>query len=383
MVDYDRAIRLDPKEPLAFSGRAILRFSEGEYDKAIADNTEAIRLDPNDPILYVARGYSWAMIEEYDRAIADDGEAIRIDPQGERHSLAVVQGFIRNQGDAWAWTLDQFRRTVDDLAKHEAAADARVDNVEDYKTFVATIGRQLAAMHKVLARETDDPAFAPRTATAQDVDRWIERTLALLDRAFDIIGTLKTGDNEADDTAIAILTLNREALVAALHRLARSGEGGLMTRVHGDFHLGQVLVASGDAYIIDFEGEPERPLADRRARTSPLVDVAGLMRSIDYAVATTLDPKTPTSAPLPEQTRAKFIKRLRDGAQEAFLEAYREGVRDLPGLDNLELLGFFMLEKAAYELGYEANNRPAWLTIPLHGLQRLTVRILGDTLRTP
>jgi maltose alpha-D-glucosyltransferase/alpha-amylase len=167
-----------------------------------------------------------------------------------------------------------------------------------------------------------------------------------------------------------------------MDRLAKSGEGGLMTRIHGDFHLGQVLVASGDAYIIDFEGEPGRPLAERRAKMSPMVDVAGLMRSLDYAVATTLDPKMPTSAPLPEQTRAKFVKRLRDGAQQAFLDAYRAGVGDLPGLDNLDLLAFFMLEKAAYELIYEASNRPAWLTIPLHGLQRLMIRILGDDLRS-
>jgi len=155
-----------------------------------------------------------------------------------------------------------------------------------------------------------------------------------------------------------------------------------MTRIHGDFHLGQVLVVSGDAYIIDFEGEPGRPLAERRARMSPMVDVAGLMRSLDYAVATTLDPRTPTSAPLAEATRAKFVKRLRDGAQQAFLDAYREGAAALPGLDNLELLAFFMLEKAAYELLYEASNRPAWLSIPLHGLQRLMIRILGDDLRS-
>ena len=107
------------------------------------------------------------------------------------------------------------------------------------------------------------------------------------------------------------------------------------------------------------------------------------MRSLDYAVATTLDPRTPTSAPLPEATRAKFVKRLRDGAQQAFLDAYRSGVGDLPGLDNLDLLAFFMLAKAAYELLYEASNRPTWLSIPLHGLQRLMIRILGDDLRSP
>jgi maltose alpha-D-glucosyltransferase/alpha-amylase len=293
----------------------------------------------------------------------------------------VAQGFIRNQGDGWTWTLNQFERAVDDLATHEA--DARADKVEDYQTFAATIGRQLAAMHTVLARETDDDAFAPKTADAEDVSRWIGHALGLLNRAFDILATLKTGDNEEDDKAVAALTTNKAALIQALERLTKSGEGGLMTRVHGDFHLGQVLVASGDAYIIDFEGEPGRPLAERRAKTSPLVDVAGLMRSLDYAVATTLDPRIPTSAPLPEATRAKFVKRLRDGAQQAFLDAYRSGVGDLPGLDNLDLLAFFMLEKAAYELLYEASNRPAWLSIPLHGLQRLMTRILGDDLRSP
>jgi len=308
------------------------------------------------------------------------GEVKRIDKQGERYSLAVAQGFIRNQGDGWTWTLNQFERAVDDLATHEA--DARADKVEDYQTFAATIGRQLAAMHRVLARDTDDEAFAPRTANAEDLSRWIDRAHGLLNRAFDILGTLKTGENEEDDKAVAALTLNRAALMQALERLAKSGEGGLMTRIHGDFHLGQVLVVSGDAYIIDFEGEPGRPLAERRAKMSPMVDVAGLMRSLDYAVATTLDPRTPTSAPLAEATRAKFVKRLRDGAQEAFLDAYRDGASDLPGLDNLDLLAFFMLEKAAYELLYEASNRPAWLSIPLHGLQRLMIRILGDDLRS-
>jgi maltose alpha-D-glucosyltransferase/alpha-amylase len=311
------------------------------------------------------------------------GEVTRIDRQGERHSLAVAQAFIRNQGDGWTWTLNMFKRAVDDLATHEAAVEARADNVEDYQAFAATIGRQLATMHVVLARDTDEEAFKPRLATGEDVARWIERARRLVEQAFDIIGTLKTGDNESDDNAIAALTLSKEALLQAMDSLARTGEGGLVTRIHGDFHLGQVLVASGDAYIIDFEGEPARPLAERRAKMSPLVDVAGLARSLDYAVATTLDPKTPTSAPLLEATRAKFVKRLRDGAQDAFLEAYRAGAARLPGVDNSKLLNFFMLEKAAYELVYEASNRPAWLSIPLHGLHRLMGRILGEETRSP
>ena len=141
-----------------------------------------------------------------------------------------------------------------------------------------------------------------------------------------------------------------------------------MTRIHGDFHLGQVLVASGDIYIIDFEGEPGRPLAERRAKASPLRDVAGLLRSFDYAAAATLDPKRITGAQVPHEQRAEFVRRLRDGAKRAFLDAYRESGA---GAENADLLDFFLIEKAAYELAYEAANRPAWLPIPIEGLADL------------
>jgi maltose alpha-D-glucosyltransferase/alpha-amylase len=167
-------------------------------------------------------------------------------------------------------------------------------------------------------------------------------------------------------------------LVQAVRRLKSAAGAVLKTRVHGDFHLGQVLVATGDAYIIDFEGEPGRPLAERRAKASPLRDVAGLLRSFDYAVATTLDPKMLANAPLAEDQRARFITRVRDGASQAFLDAYYAGVAELPGLQSGELLDFFLIEKAAYEVIYEAQNRPTWLSIPLQGLHRLVTRIVSN-----
>jgi maltose alpha-D-glucosyltransferase/alpha-amylase len=306
---------------------------------------------------------------------------VRIDEAGERHSLAVAQAFVRNQGDAWTWTLNQFKRTVDDLATHEASTEARADNVEDYNAFAATIGRQLAAMHVILARKTDNEAFAPRLSTARDTAQWTSRAKALLNKAFEVIAKRKTGENEADDAAASELLANKAQLLSALERLAKAGTGTLLTRIHGDFHLGQILVATGDAYIIDFEGEPGRPLAERRAKMSPLQDVAGLLRSLDYAVATTLDPKTPGSSPLPETTRVKFMSRLRDGASRAFYETYSAGAKKLKGVDNLDLLLFFMVEKAAYEVVYEAANRPPWLSVPLQGLHRLATRIFNDDVR--
>ena len=145
-----------------------------------------------------------------------------------------------------------------------------------------------------------------------------------------------------------------------------------MTRIHGDFHLGQVLVASADAYIIDFEGEPARPLDERRQKASPLRDVAGLLRSIDYAAATAMDPKSLLASRLSPGRRERLMVRLREGSEQAFLDGYREIAGDVPQ----PLLDFFLIEKAAYEIGYEAANRPAWLALPLSGLARIAERLL-------
>ena len=304
------------------------------------------------------------------------GEVSRIDSGGQRHALAVAQAFVRNQGDAWTWTLNQFNRAFDDMASREATAESRGDDIKDYQTFAATIGRQLGAMHAVLARPTDDPAFAPQAATRQDVEAWVERATGLLAQAFDAIAARRTWDNEIVEADAHALLAGRGALERALRRLGENAEGALMTRIHGDFHLGQVLVASGDAYIIDFEGEPARPLAERRRKTSPLRDVAGLLRSIDYAAATMLDPKNVVANRVTPGRRQRLVTRLREGAERDFLGAYRETASGLPGMDGGDLLDFFLIEKAAYEVSYEAANRPSWLGIPVSGLARIANRIL-------
>jgi maltose alpha-D-glucosyltransferase/alpha-amylase len=304
------------------------------------------------------------------------GEVVRVGADGARHSLAVAQAFVRNQGDAWTWTLNQFNRVLEDLAAHEASEEDRADKAQDYDDLIATIGRQLSAMHSVLARPSDEEAFAPRRATAEDIDAWINRARTLLDHAFNAIANRPKGEDAALDAIAARLLDQRPALLDAAAALARQGKGSLLTRVHGDFHLGQVLVVSGDAYIIDFEGEPGLKLAQRRAKTSPLIDVAGLLRSLDYAVGSITDPKNLVAARLSSVARDAFIARLRAGAESAFLDAYREGVKDLPDLGGAGLLDFFLLQKAAYEIGYEAANRPSWLHIPLQGLSRLADRLV-------
>jgi len=125
------------------------------------------------------------------------GEVCRIDADGQRHALAVAQAFVRNQGDAWTWALNQVNRAFDATASREASAESRGDDIKDYHALAAAIGRQLGAMHTVLARPTDDPAFAPRAAVREDVEAWIERATGLLSGAFDAIAARKDWDNEA------------------------------------------------------------------------------------------------------------------------------------------------------------------------------------------
>jgi maltose alpha-D-glucosyltransferase/alpha-amylase len=309
------------------------------------------------------------------------GEVSRIDRDGERHVLAVAQAFVRNQGDAWTWALNQANRAFDATASREASAEARGDDIRDYHALAATIGRQLGNMHVVLARPTDDPDFAPQRATAADVDAWIERASGLLARAFDTIAARGSWDNETVEADAKALLANREALNEKLRQLGRQGEGGLMTRIHGDFHLGQVLVAQGDAVIVDFEGEPARGLAERRAKTSPAKDVAGLLRSFDYAAAMLSAEGAVVDTPLLERRRAA-LELWREAASAAFLEAYRTVAEAqqhpwLRASEEQDIIDIFLIEKVAYEIGYEIANRPAWLQVPLRGLDRLARRLLA------
>jgi maltose alpha-D-glucosyltransferase/alpha-amylase len=158
--------------------------------------------------------------------------------------------------------------------------------------------------------------------------------------------------------------------------LASKGVGSPVTRIHGDLHLGQILVANGDVFIIDFEGEPAKPLEIRRAKNSPYRDVAGMLRSFDYAAAVVDSKSRESHAHLPEARRVAFLDSFVTRATESFLSGYRTaaGAADSPA--DQALLDLFLLEKAAYEIAYEAANRPTWIDVPLRGLARLADSLL-------
>jgi maltose alpha-D-glucosyltransferase/alpha-amylase len=208
------------------------------------------------------------------------GEVVRIASDGIPSTLSIVLQFVRNEGDAWTWILDHLTRALDALATATPAEASGADLFADCDAIAAAIGRRLGEMHAILARDTADPAFTPEFASAADSAGWANKAEERLQKAFDAIAQLETWERRADQERARKLLGQRAGIIAAVRNLSKSGVGALKTRVHGDFHLGQVLVASGDAYIIDFEGEPAASIADRRTKISPLRDIAGFARSI-------------------------------------------------------------------------------------------------------
>jgi maltose alpha-D-glucosyltransferase/alpha-amylase len=306
------------------------------------------------------------------------GEVVRTAPDGTPHTLMLLHAFARNQGDAWGWTLDWLARTVDEAALTEADPDAPLAG---YLPLAEAIGRRLAQLHAALARPCDDPAFAPEVADAAMARAWAGQVTREVTHALDILarpGMLPAGpQSEVAERLLA----RRPHLLAAIDAAAPTLEGLTATRIHGDFHLGQVLVATGDAVIIDFEGEPNRPLAARRSKSSAWRDVAGLLRSLDYAAAVaaaTEESGTATAAPTGRRT--ELIAGWRLAAGRAFLAAYR-GVWAAEGglapADAAAALELFLAEKAAHEIVYETNNRPAWVGVPLRGLAAVAERLMA------
>jgi maltose alpha-D-glucosyltransferase/alpha-amylase len=243
-----------------------------------------------------------------------------------------------------------------------------------YLDAAAILGRRTAELHLALASGRD-AAFAPHVPEPADLEAMRDLLTAHAARAFDL---LKTNLSRLPDDSVepAGLALSRRgALLARFRALAALKNVGQWTRIHGDYHLGQVLRSKGDFVILDFEGEPARPLAERRARHSPLKDVAGMLRSFSYAALVAL---TKYTARRPEEfAQLESWARLWEASVSAeFLRAYRETIADSPIVpaDRQEfdaLLHIYVLDKALYELVYELNNRPAWIRIPLYGILSL------------
>ena len=296
---------------------------------------------------------------------------------GEQATLALLQRFVANQGDAWTYTLEYLERFLEQCAVNpDTASGGDGEFHVNYLIRMRRLGQRTAELHQALARTTGDPRFDPEPVTATDLERWVTSVREDLHNALQSLrgNDLPATAREAADRVIA----QQADILARIDAVKRCTIDAVKTRHHGDYHLGQVLVAENDFVIIDFEGEPARPLAERTRKHSALRDVAGLLRSIDYAAHLSLDRFT-QERPQDRSTLQPFVRQWRTLTAQAFLEGYEEavagsGVYPHDSAAGRALIAFFMLEKALYEISYELGRRPAWVTIPLEGL----LDLLGD-----
>ena len=279
--------------------------------------------------------------------------------------LALATGMVPNDGDAWSFTLRELTRQLERVLADDARETAQIEAA--YLSRVAQLGQRTGALHLALAADSADADFAPEPLTAEDFAELAETVHATADQVLAGLARRLDALDPATRELAAALLAAEPALRARIAALGAQPVAAAKTRTHGDYHLGQVLNTGADFVIIDFEGEPAKPLAGRRRKRSPLRDVAGMLRSIHYAAHSAL-------AKFPEH-RAALEPRAecwRDRARGAFLDAWIATTVGAPFVpakraEFARLLDAFLLEKALYEIAYELNNRPAWLGIPLRG----------------
>ncbi len=320
--------------------------------------------------------------------------------RGEPVTLGIIHRFVPNEGDAWQYTLDALGRYFEQVAARARAGETEAtprthiverlsdeippaarDRIGLYLESARMLGDRTASLHLALASRTDDPAFAPEAFSTmyqrslyQSVRSRAEQSLSVLDKRLRHV--------PKEERALAREVLNARAEISRrLRSLLDRKIKAVRTRCHGDYHLGQVLYTGRDFVILDFEGEPARPLGERRLKRSPLRDVAGMLRSFHYASV---------SALLSGRVRSEDMASLEQWAGywcawvgTAFLQAYVETAGSAAFLpktadERRVLLDTHLLDKALYELAYELNNRPDWVRIPLRGIAQLVDRDPGS-----
>jgi maltose alpha-D-glucosyltransferase/alpha-amylase len=301
------------------------------------------------------------------------GEMLRVAANGDTATVVILQGYVFNQGDGWAWTIDRLSRTVDEGATPFTSSDE--SGFAEYGEFARYAGLRVGQMHQLLGEPSEDPAFSPETITQPRAAAIATRVMAQLDHA---IAAAKTSRNSEVAAVMRDIAGRRELLAARIQEHAALATGMMRTRIHGDLHLGQLLVTAQDVQIIDFEGEPAKTLEERRRKYLPLRDVAGMLRSFDYAAHEV--ERAAKQAGGGEGRAAAILEDFRRYAGKVFLDAYETGLgRDLSKQEH-RLLNLLMLEKAGYEICYECANRPDRLAVPVEGLRLLAERLLTEDL---
>ncbi len=307
-------------------------------------------------------------------------------------TLAMLQQLVPNQGDGWQHAIDELGRYFERALARQKAENPHdrcawlaladrdpppdvLEAIGPYLEAAQTLGKRSAELHLALASSRDDPAFTPEPLTPADLTHWASEAVTQADK---ILRTLRQHLGRVGEQLrpqAERLLEEGPRLAAQLRAVSATKMEAVKIRCHGDFHLGQVLRRDGDFVIIDFEGEPAHSIAQRRAKQSPLKDVAGMLRSFSYAAYAGLFAFT-QRRPGDFEALSPWAELWQTWTAAAFLKAYRSAAGAAPFLPRDPaafsiLLRFFLLDKALYELIYELNNRPDWMPIPMQGIMAL------------
>lgn len=302
-------------------------------------------------------------------------------PDGEPSTLAVLQSLVRNQGTGWDHALQELREFYDRVNRPNSPDNPTEANdtlIGGYPVAAALLGGRTAEMHRALASGGSEQEFGPERLTPADFSRLRDRIRNQFEQSLAAMeGNLRRGGFPlAVEASARRLQHEAPGLLEMLDRLPSIRAESTKIRCHGDYHLGQVLRVDEDFVILDFEGEPTRPLDERRCKETPIKDVVGMLRSFDYAAYAGLFEWT-RDKPADFDRLVPWARRWAARASAAFLEAYLESVgrEDFVPSDPMAfdlMVRSCALGKAAYELWYELHFRPDWVRIPIQGILSLS-----------
>jgi len=346
---------------------------------------------------------------EIGRFLTEHAPSVRVPPvsgfleyrhnRTEPMTLGILQSFIPNEGDAWHYTLDAVRDYLERVVTEVSGVDLKDipvpegsaielagressklagDLIGNFLQTAALLGTRAGEFHAALGAPTDDPAFAPEAFTPFDQRSLYQSMRTLAARVFPTLERSLPRLPEKVGEEARLLLARQGELLERFRSLLDGALGGMRIRCHGDFHLGQVLYTGKDFVIIDFEGEPARPLGERRWKRPPLRDIASMLRSFDYAAHIALRRQTDAGAVHRDRLPSveAWLQFWQAWVHAAFLRSYLSvlgGSTLLPETpaEISALLNAYVLDKAVYEVGYELNNRPDWTYIPVRGILQL------------
>jgi trehalose synthase-fused probable maltokinase len=300
--------------------------------------------------------------------------------RGMRMTQGILQGFVPNQGDAWQYTMKSISDFYNEVGRGSATESQKVVEWELVAPFLESVGLlagRTAELHLALASSAaaSEPDFAPEPFDDKFQRSFEDALLELTNRVFRQLRHAQDLVPENAKPKVEKVLASEPQIIARFHAALSGPIRAVRTRIHGDYHLGQVLYTGADFVIIDFEGEPARPLSQRRLKRSPLQDVAGMLRSFHYAAHAPLLAST-GSVNVDDSHREElngWAEVWARWASDRYLQEYLKTARGAEFLppsreETMALLQLHVLEKAVYELGYELNNRPGWVAIPLQGI---------------